>query len=61
VKWIAPNGERWILSNLASQQNLDGSWGPWPEVKPAYTGLVLTKLQMHAYETRFDEHHLVLD
>ncbi|MHC4537291.1 MAG: hypothetical protein ACYS6K_25410, partial [Planctomycetota bacterium] len=22
VKWIAPNGERWILSNLASQQNL---------------------------------------
>ena len=28
VKWIAPNGGRWILSNLASQQNqfriLDG-------------------------------------
>ena len=28
VKWIAPNGDRWILSNLASQQNffrtLDG-------------------------------------
>lgn len=22
VKWIAPNGDRWILSNLASQQNL---------------------------------------
>ncbi|UCG66969.1 MAG: ankyrin repeat domain-containing protein, partial [Deltaproteobacteria bacterium] len=22
VEWIAPNGERWILSNLASQQNL---------------------------------------
>jgi len=22
VKWIAPNGEKWILSNLASQQNL---------------------------------------
>ncbi|UCE46588.1 MAG: hypothetical protein JSW47_13305, partial [Phycisphaerales bacterium] len=22
VKWIAPNGGRWILSNLASQQNL---------------------------------------
>ena len=22
VKWIAPNGDKWILSNLASQQNL---------------------------------------
>jgi pectate lyase len=22
VKWISPEGERWILSNLASQQNL---------------------------------------
>jgi len=22
VKWIAPNGDRWILSNLASQQSL---------------------------------------
>jgi len=22
VKWTAPNGDRWILSNLASQQNL---------------------------------------
>lgn len=22
VEWIAPNGDRWILSNLASQQNL---------------------------------------
>ena len=22
VEWIAPNGERWVLSNLASQQNL---------------------------------------
>ncbi len=22
VKWIAPNGDRWILSNLACQQNL---------------------------------------
>jgi len=22
VKWIAPNGDRWILSNLSSQQNL---------------------------------------
>jgi len=22
VKWIAPNGDRWVLSNLASQQNL---------------------------------------
>ncbi len=21
VKWIAPNGDRWILSNLASQQS----------------------------------------
>ena len=22
VKWVDPNGEKWILSNLASQQNL---------------------------------------
>lgn len=22
VKWISPEGERWVLSNLASQQNL---------------------------------------
>ncbi|MHC4584409.1 MAG: hypothetical protein ACYS3N_07740, partial [Planctomycetota bacterium] len=22
VKWISPEGEKWILSNLASQQNL---------------------------------------
>lgn len=42
------------LAYLASQQNLDGSWGSWPDIKPAYTGLVLTKLQMHAYETGYD-------
>jgi len=31
VKWIAPNGDRWVLSNLASQQtpfrSLDGLVG----------------------------------
>ena len=28
VKWIAPSGERWILSNLASQQSLFGTLDP---------------------------------
>jgi len=42
------------LAYLASQQNLDGSWGSWNDAKSAYTGLVLTKLQMHAYETGYE-------
>jgi hypothetical protein len=39
---------------LVGEINPDGSWGPWEEVKVAYTGLVLVKLQMRAYELGYD-------
>jgi len=42
------------VAYLAGQQNPDGSWGLKDSVKTAYTGLVLMKLQMRAYELGYE-------
>ncbi|MGB9134481.1 MAG: PKD domain-containing protein [Candidatus Bathyarchaeia archaeon] len=38
----------------ASQNSTCGSWGSWPEVKPAYTGLALTALEKYAYQLGYE-------
>lgn len=43
------------VAYLAGKQNpADGSWGIWDDTKTAYTGLVLVKLQMRAYELGYE-------